>query len=89
MQVNDALHLTHRRINILTGISKFSQVAAEDLDGDLSPHARHDVVQAMRNRLTNIGLNAWDGRDSVADVRQNFLTRSSGCLESPQMCNWN
>ena len=85
MEIDHARHLAHRGVDILAGIAEFAQVAAEHLDRDLSADARHDVIQPVRDRLADVGLDAGDGRDLVANVGQHLLARSSERFVAPQV----
>ena len=79
LQVDDAGHFRHQAAAMSSAASSQDrQSAAEELDGDLRPDARHDVIQTMRNGLADIAKQARHFPEHVADFCHHELSWPAG-----------
>ena len=88
LEIDDARDRPHFFVHLLSRHPKLAEIRPENLDGDLSPNARHDVVEAVRDRLPDIDLHPRDARHLHPNVGQYLVARSPSPLDSPQMRDW-
>ena len=79
--VGDALDTAHRPLDLLSERIHTVEVFAEQFDGDIRLRAREHGVDAVRNGLPYLHVDAFYGGEAAAHVRQKFFAAAVGEYE--------
>jgi hypothetical protein len=75
-EIHDAWYLRHLGLNLCGQLPQGLQVIAENLHGDVGPCAREHMVDAVRDRLTDGHVRAWQERYLLAELLEHGLSRA-------------
>ena len=89
LQIDHAGNRLHAVLHVERRHPQFAQVVTKDLDRDLGPNPRHHVVEAMRDRLPDVGGRSRNARDPVAHIGNHLLPCPSRGLVPPQVQDGN